>query len=113
EGKPAQVFRLFRKIHPKQVVTCQITATGDATKARELGEATLNSMTSLLPPEPVPAPPPPPVARTRPPSGGGGGGGVAEEKRNQRAQAALEQAKKLADAGKDDDAYAKYRYVLS
>jgi TolA-binding protein len=59
----------------------------------------LNSMTSLLPPDPVPA------AKSH--------GGPAEEKRNQRAQAALDQAKKFADAKKDDEAYAKYKYILN
>ena len=101
DGKPATGFRMFRKIHPKQVVSCQITTTDASSKAQHLGETTLNSMKSLLPPDP------PPVAKSH------GAGGPNEEKRNQRAQAALDQAKKLADAKKDDEAYAKYKYIIT
>jgi tetratricopeptide (TPR) repeat protein len=100
DGKPATGFRMFRKIHPKQVVSCEITTTDASSKAQQLGEATLNSMKSLLPPDP------PPVTKAHI-------GGPNEEKRNQRAQAALDQAKKLADAKKDDEAYAKYKYIVT
>lgn len=110
DGQPAQGFRLFRKVGP-QVVRAELTTTGEADAARLLGQQVLNSMTSLLPDEPPAAAPAAaavaPVKPTRPLSG------PAAERLNQRAQAALDQAKKLAADGKDDDAYARYRMIAN
>jgi hypothetical protein len=106
DGKPAQGFRLFRKVGP-QVVRVEVTTTGDADAARQLGEQVLNNMTSLVPDQPVAASS---TKTTTPPAHQLTG--PAADRMNQRAQAALDQAKKLAADGKDDDAYAKYKLVV-
>jgi tetratricopeptide (TPR) repeat protein len=111
DGKPATGFRLFRKIGKLQVARCEVTTTADADKARALGEQTLNEMTSLIPDEP------PPTASASSKGGNSAhasaASGDAQSKMNQRAQAALDQAKKLQADKKDDDAYARFKFVVS
>ncbi len=101
DGKPANGYRLFRKVGPR-IPRCDVITIGDPAGALQIGEQVLLSMTSTQSAED----PKNNVAETS-------SHASLETKANQRAQAALEQAKKLATDRKDDEAYTKFKYILN